>query len=82
MPDGPDDTRELMIGGDAASTASAFPGETGLALVPLKPSAEMLAAGTRAGEVSVEIAWRVYRAMIARGGQSDDDPLTGTAGRH
>ncbi|MGQ9366639.1 hypothetical protein [Azospirillum sp. ST 5-10] len=32
--------------------------------VPLKPSATMLAAGSRAGGVTVEIAWRIYLAMI------------------
>ena len=32
--------------------------------VPLKPSAAMLAAGSRAGGVSVEIAWKIYQAMI------------------
>lgn len=32
--------------------------------VPLKPSAMMLADGSRAGNVSVECAWRIYLAMI------------------
>jgi hypothetical protein len=32
--------------------------------VPLKPSAAMLAAGSRSGGVSVEIAWKIYLAMI------------------
>lgn len=32
--------------------------------VPLKPSAAMLAAGTRAGGVSVELAWKIYLAMV------------------
>lgn len=32
--------------------------------VPLKPSAAMLAAGSRAGGVSVEIAWKIYLAMV------------------
>lgn len=31
---------------------------------PLKPSAAMLAAGSRAGGVSVEIAWKIYLAMV------------------
>lgn len=34
------------------------------ATVPLKPSAIMLAAGARAGGVSVEAAWKIYLAMI------------------
>lgn len=34
------------------------------ATVPLKPSAMMLAAGARAGGVSVEAAWKIYLAMI------------------
>ncbi|WP_448192702.1 hypothetical protein [Azospirillum sp. sgz301742] len=32
--------------------------------VPLKPSAAMLAAGARAGGVTVEAAWKIYQAMI------------------
>ena len=32
--------------------------------LPGKPSAAMLAAGARAGNVSVETAWRVYQAMV------------------
>jgi hypothetical protein len=35
-----------------------------LATVPTKPTAAMLAAGARAGSVSVEIAWRVFQAMV------------------
>ena len=31
---------------------------------PGKPTASMLAAGARAGNVSVEVAWRVYQAMV------------------
>lgn len=31
---------------------------------PSKPSPDMLALGAEAGGVSVEIAWRIYRAMI------------------
>jgi hypothetical protein len=32
--------------------------------VPLKPSADMLAEGARAGGVSVEAAWKIYQAML------------------
>jgi hypothetical protein len=39
-------------------------GSSGSQTVPKKPSARMLAAGARAGDVSVEIAWKVYQAMI------------------
>lgn len=39
-------------------------GEPTSATVPLKPSAVMLAAGARAGGVSVEAAWKIYQAMI------------------
>ena len=39
-------------------------GEPTSATVPLKPSATMLAAGARAGGVSVEVAWKIYQAMI------------------
>ena len=42
--------------GDAAHTT-----------VPLKPSAAMLASGARAGGVSVEVAWKIYQAMIKAG---------------
>ncbi|HEY0837971.1 MAG TPA: hypothetical protein VGE72_28910 [Azospirillum sp.] len=34
------------------------------AQVPLKPTAAMLANGSRAGGVSVEVAWKIYLAMI------------------
>ena len=39
-------------------------GEAGLVTVPAKPTAAMLASGARAGDVSVECAWRIYHAMI------------------
>lgn len=39
-------------------------GQTGSQLVPKKPTARMLAAGARAGDVSVEVAWKVYQAML------------------
>jgi hypothetical protein len=39
-------------------------GEAGLVTVPAKPTAAMLASGARAGDVSVECAWRIYQAMI------------------
>ena len=39
-------------------------GEAGLTAVPIKPSTEMLTAGARAGEVSVETAWKIYQSMI------------------
>ncbi|AWJ88948.1 hypothetical protein Sp245p_03650 [Azospirillum baldaniorum] len=45
----------------APLTASVEPSSTP---VPLKPSAAMLAAGSRAGGVSVETAWKIYLAMI------------------
>lgn len=38
--------------------------EAGLAPVPLKPTAAMLAAGSRAGQVSVETVWKIYQAML------------------
>jgi len=40
-------------------------GESGLTAVPIKPTTEMLTAGSRAGDVSVEAVWRIYQAMIA-----------------
>lgn len=39
-------------------------GDRGLTAVPLEPTATMLAAGSRAGGVDVETAWRIYQAMI------------------
>lgn len=42
-------------------------GDAGLTAVPLKPSAAMLAAGARAGGVTVETAWKIYQAMINEG---------------
>ena len=47
--------------GSAAQTISEVPCSLTL---PGKPTASMLAAGARAGNVSVEVAWRVYQAMI------------------
>ena len=32
--------------------------------VPAKPDATMLARGARAAGVSVEVAWKIYRAMV------------------
>ena len=51
----------------ALEVVSAY-GQNGMAVVPTKPSAAMLAAGARAGDVSVEVAWRVYQAMVAEAG--------------
>ncbi|HYD29309.1 MAG TPA: hypothetical protein VEB64_00405 [Azospirillaceae bacterium] len=42
-------------------------GESGMTAVPLKPNAAMLAAGARAGGVTVEVAWKIYQAMINEG---------------
>lgn len=38
--------------------------ESPVAEVPLKPSAAMLAEGARAGGVTVEVAWKIYQAML------------------
>lgn len=43
-------------------------GDAGMTAVPLKPTASMLAAGARAGGVSVEVAWKIYQAMIRDAG--------------
>ncbi|WP_434615000.1 hypothetical protein [Azospirillum sp. B2RO_4] len=48
----------------ASITAMGALCEPGQTAVPLKPSATMLAAGARAGGVSVEVAWKIYQAMI------------------
>lgn len=50
---------------DYALDVVAAMGEAGLTAVPIKPTTEMLTAGARSGEVSVEIAWKIYQAMIA-----------------
>ena len=66
MPDGQDDTRDIRVDGNSTRlTTATLQGDAGEVTVPAKPTAEMLAAGTRAGNVSVEAAWRVYRAMLA-----------------
>lgn len=49
---------------NASVTAMGTLCEPGHTVVPLKPSAAMLAAGARSGGVSVEIAWKIYQAMI------------------
>ncbi len=49
---------------NASVTAMGALCEPGHTAVPLKPSATMLASGARAGGVSVEVAWKIYQAMI------------------
>jgi hypothetical protein len=50
---------------DAVDLAGATPtDDVTHAQVPLKPTAAMLANGSRAGGVSVEVAWKIYLAMI------------------
>ncbi len=62
-----------VLNEDSATSASVVSGATAIVdtavdqttpPVPLKPSAAMLAAGSRAGGVSVEIAWKIYQAMV------------------
>ena len=55
---GPGDTMALSLEGRPAQN------ETGLVPVPAKPTAIMLARGARAAGVSVEVAWKIYRAMV------------------
>ena len=53
--------------GESVPTDPAATPAPGLACghaLPGKPTATMLAAGARAGNVSVEVAWRVYQAMV------------------
>lgn len=57
-PAGPEDSMALSLEGRSA------PSEAGSVQVPVKPTAAMLAAGARAAGVSVEVAWRIYRAMV------------------
>lgn len=49
---------------DTTVTPRTIPTEPCSTPVPLKPTAAMLASGSRAGGVSVETAWRIYLAMI------------------
>jgi hypothetical protein len=51
-------------GGERYEGMSLANGQSGSQLVPKKPTARMLAAGARAGDVSVEVAWKVYQAML------------------
>lgn len=55
---GPDQTMALSLEGRSAQS------EAGSVTVPVKPTAAMLAAGARAAGVSVEVAWKIYRAMV------------------
>jgi len=48
----------------ALDMVTAF-GSRGLTLVPVKPTTEMLTAGARAGDVSIEAVWRLYQAMVS-----------------
>ncbi|CAK0740002.1 hypothetical protein WCLP8_1100015 [uncultured Gammaproteobacteria bacterium] len=43
-------------------------GNAGLVAVPVKPTTDMLTAGARAGCVSIETVWKIYRAMVAAAG--------------
>lgn len=54
----PGDTMTLSLDGRSVQA------EAGLVPVPAKPTAAMLAAGARSAGVSVEVAWRIYRAMV------------------
>ena len=56
----PDQTMGSEIGTRGADNLDS----NGLMPVPTKPSAAMLAAGSQAGDVSVEQAWRIYQAMV------------------
>ncbi|HYC01693.1 MAG TPA: hypothetical protein VED40_00275 [Azospirillaceae bacterium] len=53
-------TAALSFGAEATPVT----GMAGMVPVPLKPSLEMLTAGARAGGVSVETVWSIYRAML------------------
>ena len=59
-----EDDRPLSSALEYALTVVEAVSETGLTTVPVKPSVAMLTAGARAGQVSVETAWRIYQAMI------------------
>jgi hypothetical protein len=59
-----EDGRPLSSALEYALTVVEAVSETGLTTVPVKPSVAMLTAGARAGQVSVETAWRIYQAMI------------------
>ncbi|NNG04918.1 MAG: hypothetical protein HKM95_12575 [Inquilinus sp.] len=62
-----DTARPGMGAGSALSLDERGPGAEGtLVNVPSKPTAAMLAAGSRAAGVSVEAAWKIYRAMIQK----------------
>ncbi len=63
-------TKGDFTGDDAMAFAPDAPagGETSMVTVPVKPTAAMVAAGARAGDVSVEAAWRVFRAMVQQTG--------------
>lgn len=56
------DAMTLSLGGREADP------ESGSVSVPVKPTATMLAAGARAAGVSVEVAWKIYRAMVLHKG--------------
>jgi len=57
--------KERSLVSESSPTLAA---DAGFAAVPLKPSVAMLAAGTRAGGVSVEAAWKIYLAMVKAAG--------------
>jgi hypothetical protein len=49
---------------ESAFSSGVVAAEVPFAEVPLKPSADMLAEGARAGGVTVETAWKIYQAML------------------
>jgi hypothetical protein len=57
-------TKDHALAGESLGGLLGHAGDPTSTTVPLKPSAAMLAAGSRAGGVSVEAAWKIYQAMI------------------
>ncbi|WP_146214702.1 hypothetical protein [Azospirillum thermophilum] len=64
----PKDNAPAGVSVDGSLAAIGALNDQSVTAVPLKPSASMLAAGSRAGGVSVEIAWKIYQAMIRHAG--------------
>ena len=60
----PNVVNDRTMPGESLGDLLGHSAEPATATVPLKPSALMLAAGARAGGVSVEAAWKIYQAML------------------
>jgi hypothetical protein len=61
----PAPTSSTSVGLDLALEVVEAMSHAGLVSIPVKPSVAMLTAGARAGDVSIEVVWRIYQSMLS-----------------